>query len=157
MSSNERINQLTILAPCSVKWGEMKKGDRHTRFCEECGKNVHDFKSMTENEVFFLLENSPDDLCAQITRTRSGTVVTRPSLGPIRFSIGSLMSLIAFVAVSLWYIKCVLYAPRILGAMPSVLFHTGSLPPGQTIPADDEDEVNPPCLLPSPQDGEAGL
>ena len=131
MSSNERINQLTILTPCTLNWDELE-GNRRTRFCQECGKNVHDFRNMTEAEVIAVMDNSPNDFCARITRTQDGQVITRPSLMPLRFNIRSLMILVAFVAAMMWYMKTLVFDSlgTKFGGRPASIYPPGGSYPG---------------------------
>jgi hypothetical protein len=89
------LKQITIPTPCHANWDAMT-GDNRTRFCQECGKSVVNLAALTEEEATSLVEQG-DDLCAQVTRRKDGTVVTKSTTYRIR----SLMMVIAWVAGAL--------------------------------------------------------
>jgi hypothetical protein len=59
---------LHIAAPCEKAWDTMG-GPRERRFCDACGKHVHDLASLPEGEVERLLALSPrGEVCVRIER-----------------------------------------------------------------------------------------
>jgi hypothetical protein len=104
MTPDELLAQMTIPTPCTANWDEME-GDRRSRFCRDCGKTVFDLKEMNEVEVVSLLKECDDDFCGRITRRKNGKVVTRPTLGRFRFTIRSMLTLVAYVAAMLGFVR----------------------------------------------------
>lgn len=45
-----RIPRLRVLHPCGMDWNAMS-GDEKTRFCPDCGKNVHNVSALTRQEA----------------------------------------------------------------------------------------------------------
>jgi hypothetical protein len=104
MAPDDLLGQMTIPTPCTANWQEME-GDKRSRFCRDCGKTVFDLKEMSEVEVVSLLRECEDDFCGRITRRKDGKVVTRPTLGPFRFTIRSMLALVAYVATLLGFLR----------------------------------------------------
>ncbi len=62
---NVNINQ-----PCPENWEAMKIG-LHSRFCDNCKKNVTDFTSKDKREILeYLLTNRTDKVCGRIYRSQ---------------------------------------------------------------------------------------
>ncbi len=104
MDNDEYLAQITIPVPCPQEWRRMR-GDRRTRHCDLCGKNVHNLAAMTADEVVTLVKKNDGELCGLVTRRTDGTLLTaghRPGLSrfstPWQFKISSLMKLIACLA-----------------------------------------------------------
>lgn len=68
------LEEMRIPAKCQVSWDGMV-GDDRTRFCESCGKNVHDLKKYTRGEAAELFA-SPEPPCVILTKTSRGRVLT---------------------------------------------------------------------------------
>lgn len=73
MSKRLSLPELKIASPCPARWEDMR-GDDKRRFCESCGKHVHNFAAMREEEIAALLDGRP--ICAQLYRRPDGTVLT---------------------------------------------------------------------------------
>jgi hypothetical protein len=93
-SRNVRVlDQVRVANPCPMSWDKMV-GDDKVRFCSECQRRVWNFFEMTDAEIVEVLRANPERLCAQITKTRDGTTVTkdhRPTQTQIRFSMLAMM------------------------------------------------------------------
>jgi hypothetical protein len=71
------IRALPIVRPCSEAF-RLMKGDEKMRFCESCGKHVHDLSSRTEDEArAFLTEARGQRLCIRYSKDTRGTIVFR--------------------------------------------------------------------------------
>ncbi len=58
--------KLEIPKPCSEDWSKMKIG-LHSRFCENCEKDVMDFTGMSREEILrYVLTNHNKQLCARL-------------------------------------------------------------------------------------------
>ncbi|MDP1560267.1 MAG: hypothetical protein Q8M16_02615, partial [Pirellulaceae bacterium] len=78
-----------------MSWDKMV-GDERVRFCGECQRQVWNFFEMTDAEIVEVMRVNPERLCAQITKTKDGTLVTkdhRPAERPFRFSMMAMMAL----------------------------------------------------------------
>jgi hypothetical protein len=89
-------------------------GDNRKRFCEACGKHVHNLSAMSPDEVVSLLwplREQGGEVCGQVLRRPNGALVTSecpPSPAARRwwqFSIGSLMAVIAACAAVLGFTR----------------------------------------------------
>ena len=68
------IRPLPIARPCSESFGAMK-GDEKTRFCDSCGKDVHDLSARTEAEArTFLTEARGARLCIRYAKDAHGAI-----------------------------------------------------------------------------------
>lgn len=68
------IRPLPIARPCSEAFGSMK-GDDATRFCDACGKHVHDLSSRTEAEArAFLAEARGTRVCIRYAKDARGSI-----------------------------------------------------------------------------------
>src|SRR5947209_18818752 len=69
------LNSLTVLAPCKANWTKMP-GDAATRFCERCGKHVHNLSACTTSDAEKLVQQADDHTCVRIERDVTGKVIT---------------------------------------------------------------------------------
>ncbi len=69
------LGSIEIPSPCSADWLTMA-GDQRSRFCEGCGKHVHNLSALTVAEVGALVAVSPSKLCVRFERKADGTVRT---------------------------------------------------------------------------------
>jgi TonB family protein len=61
---------LTIQNPCSENWESMKIG-LHSRFCDNCQKNVIDFTNKDRREILeYLIEKPTEKVCGRIYRSQ---------------------------------------------------------------------------------------
>ena len=78
------FQQARIASPCSMRWEEMTPtGDAHTRRCEQCDLNVHNFAGMTAEQAESVLRSAFNAdgtrnrrICAGIYRRVDGTIIT---------------------------------------------------------------------------------
>lgn len=78
------LQQARVASPCSMRWEDMTPtGETHTRRCEQCNLNVHNFADMTGEQAEAILRASlnPDGtrkhrVCAGIYRRADGTILT---------------------------------------------------------------------------------
>lgn len=88
------LDQVSIQQQCPMSWDNMV-GDDRVRFCGECQRQVWNFFEMTDLEIAEVMRANPERLCAQITKTREGTLVTkdhRPTQTQFRFSMLVMMA-----------------------------------------------------------------
>ena len=76
MSRSIRLEQVHIPEPCSADWSTMA-GDERTRFCEACGKHVHDLSARSRVEAEAIVNASGGKLCVQMTLDYQGRPITR--------------------------------------------------------------------------------
>lgn len=69
------LAQLRVETPCDRDWGAMA-GDARTRFCDDCGRHVHDLTRMTTAEAHHLVSTATDRLCVRYTADADGVVQT---------------------------------------------------------------------------------
>ncbi len=73
------LEQVHIPTPCDTDWSKMT-GDAQKRFCDACGKHVHNLSAMSRDEAERLV-NSSEKICVQFARTASGqTLTTEPAI-----------------------------------------------------------------------------
>lgn len=73
---NNRLANITIAAPCSADWNEMRGTDR-IRFCGQCQLNVYNLSEMSRPEAENLIQKTEGRLCVRFYRRADGTVLTR--------------------------------------------------------------------------------
>lgn len=78
---NEKLSRLVIGSPCSTSWDGMQ-GDERKRHCAQCDRQVHDFAQRTPREIAALIEASRGQLCARLTRTEDGRLLTAEPPAP---------------------------------------------------------------------------
>ena len=66
-SQRRQLNQLKIAEPCSQSWGGMQEGPGGRRYCDECERQVFDFRQMTPRNIRAHLEASQGQMCARLT------------------------------------------------------------------------------------------
>lgn len=67
MSSTRPLDVIQVQSPCTMDWDTMK-GDERTRFCEHCGKHVHNLSVLPANEAERLVCNNAGSLCVRFAR-----------------------------------------------------------------------------------------
>ncbi len=75
---SEKLNRLVIGTPCRASRDAME-GTGTERFCRECNKPVYDFGAMTPRQIEARIEASRGRVCARMTRSADGSLVTLPS------------------------------------------------------------------------------
>lgn len=107
MDANELLRQMTIPIPCHQDWNTMDGGDR-ARFCESCGKHVHNLTGMRSEEVVSLIQNSAGTVCGRVFEQSDGTLFISDApiapdvqARPVQFHLRSVMAVIAAVAAML--------------------------------------------------------
>jgi hypothetical protein len=162
MNNEEYLAQITIPVPCPQEWRRMR-GDRRTRHCDLCGKNVHNLAAMTADEVVELIKKNDGELCGLVTRQSDGTLLTsdrRPRLSrlssPWQFKIRDMMTLIACVAPIFGMMSFILNSPIVvLGGV-----RMRPAPPGtaaQCSDADPDEELESDGCLDKPISNEPNL
>lgn len=74
------IRPLPIARPCSAAFGAMR-GDDQTRFCDSCGKDVHDLSSRTEAEARALLTKAQGTrICVRYAKDAHGSIRFRAAV-----------------------------------------------------------------------------
>jgi hypothetical protein len=71
----DRLDRVSIAAPCSADWDSMPGSDR-VRHCSQCNKNVYNLSAMTRRQAEALLRESEGRLCARLYRRADGSVIT---------------------------------------------------------------------------------
>ena len=133
------LDVLRIDEPCPASWEQMP-GDTARRFCDDCGKHVHDAASMTRAELEAAIQSSAG-VCLRVRSTRDGTVITRDTPRWYRWSARARR-------VAMW-------AAAVLLAQPLAGCLTGAVKPRNNVaPADGGAEerrtlgrVAPPALV----------
>jgi hypothetical protein len=106
MDADEVLSQFTIPTPCSMDWNRMR-GDDRRRFCEACGKDVHNLTAMGPDEIgpmMARLREQGGEICGRVFQRPDGTLISagrRQGLPPRKwwqFRIRSLMTWIAVIA-----------------------------------------------------------
>jgi hypothetical protein len=69
------LAQLHVDFPCTRDWDAMP-GEGPTRFCDACGKHVHDLSRMTTAEAERLVSTATERLCVQYRIADDGHVQT---------------------------------------------------------------------------------
>jgi hypothetical protein len=83
---------LPIAKPCKAPFAAMT-GDDQTRFCEECGKNVHDLSARTEDEARALLASARGtNICVRYAKDARGNVRFRAAAMAAAMSLASCAS-----------------------------------------------------------------
>lgn len=107
MDANELLRQMTIPTQCHQDWNTMDGGDR-ARFCESCGKHVHNLTAMRSEEVVSLIQHAGGNVCGRVFEQSDGTLFisdtpsARHAHGhPVQFHLRSVMGVIAAVAAVL--------------------------------------------------------
>jgi len=95
-----KLPQIEIESPCSENWNEMR-GDTRSRFCEACGKFVHNLAEMTPREVdrLTLRVAMGDAVCARASYC-DGELVTLEGERPARASLATAATLSAVMAAA---------------------------------------------------------
>lgn len=104
MDANELLREMIMPDPCHQGWDTMP-GDDRKRFCESCGKHVHNLTAMRPHEIVTLFQDDDASVCGRVARRSDGTLYipddagSAPS-GPRRwqFHLRSIMGVIAAVA-----------------------------------------------------------
>jgi hypothetical protein len=104
MSDNELLNQIGVRTACPMDWNRMH-GDDRIRYCDSCGKQVHDLAAMSAAEVSALSGNRTGATCVRLSRHPDGTLVTLdcpiqvlPAPRRWQFNIRTFMAVIAAFA-----------------------------------------------------------
>lgn len=71
----DALDGITIPAGCPVPWDAMR-GDRRTRFCDQCRQNVHDVSELTRAEALDLVGDGSAVPCLRLYRRPDGRVMT---------------------------------------------------------------------------------
>lgn len=95
------LPEITIANPCSESWDGMD-GNAKLRFCESCGKSVHNLAEMTSRDVERLAMRAAmgDPICARVSH-RDGELVTLADVRPARASFAAGAALSAALAASI--------------------------------------------------------
>lgn len=80
MADFQPLPVIQIDDPCPKNWEHMD-GDDQSRFCSACEKSVFNFAEMSSKEVKQVL-SSGQSVCARVTRTADGEIVTRDRRDP---------------------------------------------------------------------------
>ncbi len=69
-----KLDRLTVASPCHVPWDRMM-GDKRTRSCEACNREVHDLSKLTRKQALDLFERTDGRLCGRILYRPDGRVL----------------------------------------------------------------------------------
>src|SRR4051812_1868601 len=71
------LDVIRVDEPCPASWERMR-GDAQIRFCEGCGKHVHNLSAMTRDQATDLVERcaAAGELCVRFSRSAEGVVET---------------------------------------------------------------------------------
>jgi hypothetical protein len=71
------LDVINVSKPCLASWDAMRGNDQ-LRFCDGCGKNVHNLSAMTKRQAADLLEAcaGAGELCVRFARLPDGAVAT---------------------------------------------------------------------------------
>jgi len=69
------LDVIQVQNPCPADWQSMA-GDERTRFCEGCGRHVHNLSAMTAGEAERLVCEAAGRLCVRYTVAADGAVQT---------------------------------------------------------------------------------
>ena len=78
------LDVIQVQNPCAADWQSMA-GDERTRFCDGCGKHVHNLSAMTTDEAERLVCEAAGRLCVRYNVAPDGAVQTigyRPQAPP---------------------------------------------------------------------------
>ena len=77
MSEKRRtaLDVVRVESPCPVAWESMA-GEEWVRFCEGCGRHVHNLSAMTTDEAERLVCEAAGRLCVRFERAPDGAVQT---------------------------------------------------------------------------------
>src|SRR5437868_7255199 len=73
--SDHSLDVLEVETPCHKSWEEMT-GDHRVRFCERCGRNVHNLSALTREEAEQCVSGGSDRICVRFDRAAGGQLVT---------------------------------------------------------------------------------
>ncbi len=71
-----RFDAVKVSSACSSSWDAMS-GTSEKKFCSECNKHVYDFSQLSRREADAIMEASRGNLCARITRTEDGRILSK--------------------------------------------------------------------------------
>ncbi len=82
---NNRFDAVRVSSACSSSWDAMS-GTAQKKFCSGCNKHVYDFSQLSRKEADAIMEASHGNLCARISRTTDGEILTKEPLSilPVR-------------------------------------------------------------------------
>jgi len=78
MSRNRLPFEVKVAKPCTESWTAMQ-GSQRERHCQSCDKQVHNFAAMTSREIAELVAKTGGKLCARITQSVDGSLITLDS------------------------------------------------------------------------------
>ena len=89
----QSIDAIRISSPCKISWSSMK-GNEQIRFCEQCGRNVHNLSAMNRRQVKKIMNLSSNErICVGFNMDKDGAINIRKNL----VSIGSLLNMLLAV------------------------------------------------------------
>lgn len=95
-----KLEAIEIPTPCPMLW-ENLDGDERKRFCDECGKHVHDLSALTRVEAEALLSENEAKLCVSYELTPTGGIKTRDYSETFRCSREAVRGAVGLVAGAL--------------------------------------------------------
>ena len=75
MSTNSRLDQISIEVPCNEPWEGMH-GDERSRYCTRCRQRVYNISAMRLDEALAIIDSSKPR-CVRFFRRPDGTVTTK--------------------------------------------------------------------------------
>ena len=66
--------EFTIPRRCTIAWTDLT-GEGHSRLCQSCGRDVHDFAQMTQDEAARLVEHAREPVCGRVVYEANGTTL----------------------------------------------------------------------------------
>jgi hypothetical protein len=75
VTSQTPLPVLEITSPCAADWNAMP-GDAARRFCDQCGKHVHNLSAMPSEAALNVVQNATGRTCVRFERDENGQVMT---------------------------------------------------------------------------------
>jgi hypothetical protein len=94
---------INIPVPCNEDWGKMSSNSCGA-YCQSCRKNVIDFSSMTENEIYNIVTTATQPLCGRFNTLQIGQPIRKTELRSSGFSLKAMAAALAgFIATTKLY------------------------------------------------------
>jgi len=100
MPQRHALDVILIGSPCEKPWDQMH-GDDRKRFCDHCGKFVHNLSAMPADEAEKVICASAGELCIRFARdNHTGQLLTLDYRPPPRVSRGRALAVVASIMTS---------------------------------------------------------
>ena len=133
-----KLEAIEIPNPCPMLW-ENLDGEGRKRFCQDCGKHVHDLSALTRVEAEELLTQTDAKICISYEQTPDGGIKTKDFTEVFfcsRESIRNAVGLVAGAMVAVWSTSAAIakdtFTPHRTMGKVSAQAHTTTPAAGQT-------------------------